>query len=355
MLRICRLVCLACLLTGTSAWAQQGASSSTTVEWAITLQGETILIDAKTNATQAPAQRGNSSPDYLEVSFPKARISSGTGSRAIDKGLVQRVQTVQDGENATVRVFYLSKPKTSLTKTATGYRYTVRMSEPATPPSAARPAASPPPQRATQPVVAPKTAETKPASAPPQTTPPAQAATPPASATVQPVTQPSTPVVVNPRISTPQSGPQTPINVVFKDKPLLDAIREIAGKAGYSTQLDPKLSGVVNLSLSEVPFEQALAMLLQPYGDAVSANIGSSSVTVVKNSPNPEPATPSSSIVSEYYPFSTKDAAKMMEAARKAVPELDYKVDPVLNILMVQGPREDVVRLGEILRSMSNK
>lgn len=173
-------------------------------------------------------------------------------------------------------------------------------------------------------------------------------ATKPPTATQPPAMPPS---------ASGNKDPKTPVTVVFKDKPLAEAIKELAGKAGYTAQLDPKLSGVVNLSLSDVPFDEALMMLLEPYGDDVTADIGYTTITVAKAgaSATQPPAVPAGPLVSEYYPFSTKDAQKMMDAAMKAIPELSYRVDPVLNILLVQGPREDVVRLGELLKSMSNK
>lgn len=335
MLRIYRFCCLALLLLAGPALAQ------TPVEWSFQVQGDLLTLDAKTKAAQ-PAQRASSSPAFLEVSFPKAKLAGSAISKAVDKGLIQKVQTAQDGENVVLRVFVLTKPRANLTKTSTGYRYTIRMSEPATASTAAKPAAS------------------KPAAKPP-------AAPPPAASKPQESTAPASPprVVTAPTVETappaPTAGgrnPRTPISVVFKDKPLAEAISEMASRAGYTAQLDPKLSGVVNLSLSEVPFEEALQALLQPYGDAVSADIGSTSITVSKTSTaatSAQPSTPTGPVVLEYYPFSTKDAKKMMDAAMKAIPELSYRVDPVLNILLVQGPREDVVRLGELLKPMFNK
>jgi hypothetical protein len=314
-------------------WGGSAALAQSPVEWSVQLQGDVLNIDAKTTATQ-PAQRLNSSPAFLEIAFPKAKLAGAALSKAVDKGLVQKVQTLQDGESAVVRIFVLSKPKANLAKTATGYRYSIRMSEPAGSPSAAK-----------APVAKPATAK---------------APKPPAVATQPRVIEP--PVAATPPSATPppasgNKGPKTPVTVVFKDKPLTEAIKELADKAGYTAQLDPKLSGVVNLSISDVPFEDALMMLLEPYGDTVTADIGYTSITVAKASATATqpPAAPAGPLVSEYYPFSTKDAQKMMDAAMKAIPELSYRVDPVLNILLVQGPREDVVRLGELLKSMSNK
>jgi hypothetical protein len=357
------------------ALAQTGAP----VEWSIGFQGDVMYIDAKTSAGP-PSQKASSSPAYLEVAFPKSKLASAALSKAIDKGLVRRVQTAQDGDSAVLRVYVLSKPKASLTKTAQGYRYSIRMSEPAGSPAASRPPARPatpaatPPVAASQPRVVSAPVASQPATAqppaarppvaqPPAARPPAQAPAAHPPAATPPAAQP--PVAAHPPAAPPAAGrnPRTPVTILFKDKPLADAVVELASKAGYTAQVDPKVNGVVNLSLSEVPFEDALALLLEPYGKAVTSDIGYSTVTVTMNaaaapsSPQADLTSPSSNgpIVFEYYPFKTKDAQKMMDAARKAIPELSYRVDPVLNILLVQGPRADVVRLGELLKSMSEK
>ena len=147
---------------------------------------------------------------------------------------------------------------------------------------------------------------------------------------------------------------------IFANKPRTEAISELAQKAGYKAQIDPKISGTVNLSFSEIPFEDALSLLLEPLGESVTSEIGSTTIIVSKVATASAGTSGSSSeaegpIVFEYYPFSGKDAQKMMEAAKKAVPSLSYKVDPVLNILLVSGPREDVERLGQLLKPMSQK
>lgn len=398
MSRFFRFCCLAALLTlSAPAWAQ-----TTSVDWSIGFQGDVLNIDAKTAAAAAPAQRLNASPVFLELAFPKAKMAGAALSKAVDKGLVQKVQTLQDGDKTVVRVFVLSKPKASLTKTAEGYRYSIRMSEPAgaassaasKPPkpavaSSSPPAAATPPRVVTPPPTTPRVA-TPPAAANPPATP--RVATPPVTATPPAAPRVATPPAA-PRVATPPaannppatprvaSNPpaaatgrnaKTPITVVFENKPLAEAIREMAAKAGYTATVDPKVSGVVNLSISEMPFDEALAQLLAPYGDGVASDIGYTTVTVTRtgattatpalapaNTTNPEPPTAASSaggpIVYDYYPLANKDAKKVMDAMQLAIPGLNYQIDPVLNILLVMGPQEEVKRLGEYMKAMSNK
>lgn len=339
MLRIYRYCFLALLVLGANPAFAQSA-----VEWSVQLQGETLNIDAKTNAAQ-PAQRASASPAFLELSFPKARMAGSGISKAIDKGLIQKVQTSQDGDTVWVRVYVLTKPKATLSKTATGYRYSIRLNDPAAA-AAAKTQGKPQGKPVANSKPGKPSAPSQPRSNPePPAQPPAQPPAPPEASTLPAAGQ--------------GPSPQTHVSFVFNDKPLAEAIGEMANQAGFTAQIDPKLSGVVNLSLSDVPFDEALLMLLQPYGDSVTSSIGYTTVTVAKTSRASDP--PAASLQSsgpevlEYYPFQTKDAQKMMAALQKAVPDVSYRVDPLLNILLVKGPRDQVVKVGEMMKDMSKK
>ena len=60
-------------------------------------------------------------------------------------------------------------------------------------------------------------------------------------------------------------------------------------------------------------------------------------------------------IVREYFPFKERAAEKALNAAQLAFPDLVYKLDPVLNILMVEGTAEQVAQLEKFLRAQSPK
>ena len=351
MLRFFRFWCFLFLALG-PAWAQ----AVPPVEWSVQISGDTLTIDAKTAAPQ-PAQRLNGSPTYLELSFPKAKLAGSALSKAVDRGLIQKVQTSQEGQGTSVKIFVLSKPKATLTKTGEGYRYSIKMSEIAgSTPVASKPAAETKPE---PPVAQPQPPVAKPEPPVAQPKPPVAKPEPPVAQPKPPAAKPEPPQVATASPSNDKA--RKPITVVFQNKPIGEAVRELATLAGYTAQLDPALSGVVNLSLSDVPFEDALTLLLEPYGSSISTTVGSDSISVRKvasSTPSSSPSTATSAgedIVFEYYPFTTKDAQKVMDATSKAVPELTYRVDPTLNILLVQGPREHVVRLGELLKKMSSK
>ena len=419
---------LVTLALATSVLAQNLAP----VDWSVTVKGDLLVVDVKTNAGQ-PDQRMNPSPSYLELAFPKTKPSTPSGTKAIDKGLVQKVQTLQDADTTVLRVYVLSKPKASLSKTSDGYRYTVSINQmadsppvavaaPSEPTNTPAPTASAPSPSApavktitpvastpkepvkpvattpTQPKDPVKTAATPTqpvkttAPTPPKepiktvavstpkdpvktaavTTPTQPAKTAATTASTPPkepiktvaVSTPKEPVksVASTPPTVPSSGPnpKKKINVVFENQPLAQALQMLATQAGYTTQLDPKVSGVVNLSLSEIPFDDALGLLLEPMQSSLSYELRGQTLVVTSKQTTvaaSAPTAPSgnSEVVLEYFPFSTKDAQKVADAARKAVPELSYRVDPALNILMVQGPKADVERLEQILKSMSKK
>ncbi len=362
---------LVSVVLATSALAQ----NLVPVDWNVTVKGELLIVDVKTSAGQ-PEQRMNPSPSYLELVFPKAKQTSAAGTRAIDKGLVQKVQTLQDADTTVMRVYVLTKPKASLSKTAEGYRYTVRLNQMAdAPPVASVPAAEPassstttgteagaptavktvavtPPSPPKEPV---KTVTPTPPTPPKETTKTVAATTP-----TPPKETAKTVAATTPTATSGGADPKKKINIVFQNQPLAQALQMLATQAGYSAQIDSKVSGVVNLSLAEIPFDDALGLLLDPMQSSLSYELRGQTLVVISKNTSVATSAPTAPIadndtVIEYFPFSTKDAQKVADAARKAVPELSYRVDPALNILMVQGPRADVERLEQILKSMSKK
>lgn len=67
------------------------------------------------------------------------------------------------------------------------------------------------------------------------------------------------------------------------------------------------------------------------------------------------PVTSSPQMVREYFPFKTKSAEKAMKAAQLAFPNVSYVVDPVLNVLLVEGTPQDIQQLEKFLRAQSPK
>jgi hypothetical protein len=329
------------------------------VDIKVTFQGEVLVIDATTNSGE-PTLKMNPDPAYLEVTFPKTVLKGNAFSKAVDRGLIQKVVTAQGDGAAVTKIYVLSKPKATLSKTDTGYRYAVSLREMAGAPT--------------------RTAAAS----------PAPAASPPAA-----TTNPTPPANVT------KTGPSAPINLTFRDTPLTKAINQMAGQAGLKSTVDPGLVGVVSGEFNGVPFEEALRKVLQPMADDVVTTYANDTVTVTKKAQastttapttttptttaaatkptvtSPTTATPqpptrtvtadpptrttaaspqaTSGLVREYFPFKTKSAEKALTAAKLAFPNVSYLVDPLLNVLMVEGTAEDVAQLEKFLRAQSPK
>lgn len=356
------------------------ALSQAPVEVNVSLKGDLLLLDASTKGAE-PSLRMNPEPAYLELTFPNSKLSGNAFSKAIDKGLIQKVVTGESSGNATARIFVLSKPKASLSKTESGFRYTIRVNdmagapkrvEPTTSTSAPAPATAP---VAVKPVETPKPAPAKPAAKPPASQNPA-ASPPPASQ--KPAVSPPPSTATKPQMK----GPSAPVTVVFNNTPLNKAVAQMAVQAGLKSTVDTTLTGTVTRSFTGIPFETALRNVLEPFGDGVETTYANDNVTVrpkvsaagSSKSPTPPAASPTrppvatppvaspeppptatARVVREYFPFKSKSAEKAKQAAQLAFPNITYLVDPILNVLMVEGSAQEIDELEKFLRAQSPK
>ena len=310
----------------------------------VVIQGDTLVVVTK-GKTPEPAVRMNPNPSFLELAFPKSKLDSKAFSKAIDKGLVQKVVTSEEDGTSLARIYVLSKPKTSLKQTEDGYKYTVHLRDLAK-------ASKPKPRAASRPSRVPARA-------------------PVASRTPKPPTPPvarSTPPVRAVRATAPTTGRKALVSAVFKNTSLDQALATLAKQAQVELQLDPAVAGSVTTAFQNVPLDQAVDKLLAVFGPSVTTSFEGQYLVVRKISsgtpaPSASAATASSPAAaatatgqsSEYYPFKGKDATKMMAAAKKAVPSLRYSVDPLLNILLVEGAPAEIQRLNQLIRAMSPK
>lgn len=317
----------------------------------VTIKGELLLIDILTPRPQPePSLRTSRSPGFLEVALPKTVLKT-KFTKAIDKGLVQRVQTLESSNTSLARVYFLSEPKAKLAPIQGGYRYTVHLNSmaPATSAATATPAVTAQPS-STDPEVTVLT--NRPAGEQPVkvlTNKPAEK---------QPVkVLTNKPVASNtPKPAVAGDKVTTPVTLVFKDAELTDALALLAQKAGLKAAIDPSLRGVINLSLSEIPFDEALKLLVEPLGDSVETRVSGGTVYVARRKEaTPVAATPSGPTVVEYFPFEAKSVDTWLDTARKVVPQLNYYVDSELNVLIAEGSAADIEKLSSLLRAKSKK
>ena len=267
------------------------ASAQQPLKAEVKVKGDILYVEIETRGGE-PQIRMNPDPSFLELNFANTRLEN-PKSETIDKGLIQKVVTVQNEQSGLVRVYVLSKPKASLQKTETGYRYNVRLRDLATAPTRTNSAvASKPAEAQTKPAVQTKPVEqAKPVE---QTKPVAQPQTKPA-ATAQPEVKPV--------------AAQPAVKPVTETKP------------------------VTQPRTVEKPVEKPAP----------------------PSQPTVASAPPVKKLVREYFPYQKKDAMRAKTAAELAFPNVTYIVDPLLNVLLVEGTPEDIAQLEKFLRAQSPK
>lgn len=315
-------------------------SAQQPVEVQAKIKGDLLHLELVTRGDE-PTLRMNPNPKFLELTFPKGTLKGAPLKKAIDKGLVQKVSTLQSENGVRARIYVVSKPKAKLVKTAEGYRYTVNMQEMAK---------------------APNRTASKPAKPGPT-----------ASKTTK---KPSTRVISNPK-----PGPSGPISITFQNTPLKTAVAQMASKVGLKAQVDPSLVGAVNGTFSGTPFNQAMDIVMKRYSADFETVYTPTSVVVRAKKPvatkatkptattptkpvatsqpsqpsQPTAATAPATIVREYFPYKKKKAQRAFDAAKLAFPNVSYMVDPVLNVLLVEGSASDIRELEKFLREQSPK
>ncbi len=289
-------------------------------------------IDVVVNTTQAvkPNLRMEPGNRFLEVSFPNTRVAA-KQTVAVDKGLIRKVTTTQNGSTALVRVYVLSKPKASL-NTSGGKKHiysvsTVTMANaPTRKPETV--AARPIERRPVQPV--------KP---------------------VEPVQPEKTEPPQKPTSSPALSGKK--VSLTVSNAATSEVLESIAKQAGLKPSISEAVTGDTSVSLIDIPIEIAVETVLGAAKDDFRYEVTATELKVVALRPNNTASVPSvendGPLVHEYFPFRDKNAREMMEAVRKVVPNVNYQVDDRLNVLLASGTQGDIDRLVKLLQSFSQK
>ena len=262
-------------------------------------------------------QRWKTNPDRFEVVVPKAELQGKTV--AIDRGILQRIETKNAGESVLIQIYSMSQPKMTWSGSAESKTWTLHISSsvqasagdiprlpsagPAAKPAVAsrpRPAApKPEPPMATKPeppVTAkpepPVAAKPEPAKPPvkpepakppvkPEPTKPSVKPDPVKPEPAKPTPAKAEPVANRPKPSEPTAKPEpvavkplTPqppaaerpdqrlISIHFQNKDLPAALRDMAKAAGLEADIGPKVSGKVTASFTATPLSKAVSTVL---------------------------------------------------------------------------------------------
>jgi type IV pilus assembly protein PilQ len=165
-----------------------------------------------------------------------------------------RIETSPDGHELTV-VFDPPSPTSegALASAGTLVATEIQSLSPAGPPPGSRASAEPALLLAAAPQAAPPAAPTGPAQAPQPTAPAAQAA--PAGQAPAPISQPAG--------TAPQKFTGFPISLDFQGADLRAVLRTFAEISGLNIVIDPSIQGTVDVALRDVPWDQALDIILR--------------------------------------------------------------------------------------------
>lgn len=315
----------------------------------VTKKSDFIVV--KVNAEATPKQRMSQDPRFLELAFPNTKLETAKKSIAIDKGLISRVEWEQQGSTAVVRVYVLSKPKSTLTSKGKEHIYTVSTVVMASAPVRTAKTDTTPPPKTDPPKSTPS--ETPPATTPPKSTPPKS--TPPKT------TPPATPPATLPtRPISSSSVADKKVTVMMSNVTQEEALEAIAKQVGLKADIQG-VTGHTTISLTEIPLQEAVETVLGPAKKDYIYQVVGDTLKVSARNPGVKSSTPpvtsvgSDKVARDYFPFKDRPARDVMDAAQKAVPNLTYYVDDRLNILIAEGKASDLERLSRILAPLSSK
>jgi type IV pilus assembly protein PilQ len=236
------------------------ATRLSSVAAARTPEGVAITLRGNGRLTYAAPEEAKDAPARLVIDVPGVRAAA-PAVTTVNQGLVERVRVAQASQNPLV---------TRVTVQLKGqYLYRVQSDEAnprqvvvtvADPASATPAAASFTLAKAVAPA-APRTATATPA--PAQPAPGSPAAAPRAAAATRQARIEPTVAARKPGDSTPKQFTGHPISLDFQGVDLRAVLRTFAEITGLNLVIDPDVKGVVDVSLHEVPWDQALDIILR--------------------------------------------------------------------------------------------
>lgn len=357
-------------------------SSNQVVDVSLRKLGDKIEITVEGNsALSEPTWKWTGSPKRLRLSFKNTKLAYKAARMPLDVGVLQWVETIEDGGNLYIDLAASSAPKNSadINNSKTTLHWTISCNEMSS--SEALPKLSQGVESA------PKTAAAKPPKIQPQSK-PAVAKTPATVAHATPSPQPkstpepaSTPKTVTPPVATnppvnntpppvktstanPSSAkPADKIMTFTANGSLKQVLETLAQNAGLKAEIDPAVDGTVTQGYKDMPLNRIVSSILgqQPVlyeykltdtTLTVSAPAGGTGgVSVV----TPQNTGGNRILKSEYFPIRDKRAVDLMEVVRKAVPGPSYTLDERLNQILVEGEPAEIERVRKLLQAVGSK
>ena len=277
-------------------------------------------------------KRASGSDSAMSIELCPATLQGPTQSAKLERGQIISYQAKQAAANKVIIEVKVQNPPYFVQDVdvhggafyGISYNY-AQDYKPATKPAAtpkadAKPAAAP--KADAKPTAAPKADATKPAATPKADAKPAAApkadATKPAAAPKADATKPA---------ATPKADATKPAAA-----PKADATKPAAAPKADATK----------------PAAAPKADATKPATATTATPIPAAETSVVKEN---------AAIVKDhyaYFPLKERSAAAVADSLVKLYPNVDFKVDEMLNVIFVQGSAEDVAKIGNVLKVVSN-
>ena len=264
-------------------------------------------------------KRASGSDSAMSIELCPATLQGPTQSAKLERGQIISYQAKQAAANKVIIEVKVQNPPYFVQDVdvhggafyGISYNY-AQDYKPATKPAAT-------PKADAKPAAAPKADATKPAAAPKANAKPA--ATPKADAT-KPAAAPKADAKP---AATPKADATKPVAA-----PKADAKPAAAPKADAKPAATPKADAT------------------KPAAATTATPVPAAETSVVKEN---------AAIVKDhyaYFPLKERSAAAVADSLVKLYPNVDFKVDEMLNVIFVQGSAEDVAKIGNVLKVVSN-
>lgn len=361
------------LLLATSVQAKPRSGGAKTVSVSAKKMADKVEIHIDSSTPLSGASwKWIGQPKRLRLSLPGASLEGKPEKMALDKGVVQWLETTSDGNGVFVDLAAGSAPKNSANIDAGRQHivWTVLCTEmssneqvPSLSPggevaSAAKGESNPKVVRPKQPKVGsqPKVAAQPKVQSEPAARPTKSEKDP---VSVNPASNSATTTLANPVQSTTAAGKVITFTANGDLRPVLESL---AAQAGLKAEIDSNVSGNVYQGFREVPLNKIVSTILGQQSTLYDYSITDTTLKVTAPAGagktiqlSPTAATPAGSGTSEYFPIRDKVAAEILDAVRKQVPSLTYTLDERLNQILVEGDAQEIERLRKLLQAVTNK
>ncbi|OGX26847.1 MAG: hypothetical protein A3D10_05470 [Omnitrophica WOR_2 bacterium RIFCSPHIGHO2_02_FULL_48_11] len=165
------------------------------------------------------------------------------------------------------------------------------------------------------------------------------------------------PAAVAPSEEEADSAHKGVVSLDFRDADIQNVLRILSYKSGVNIVAGPEVTGLVTIQLKEVPWEQALAVILETYGYSYDRRGNIITVTTIDNL---KKRREDASILAEQIPLITKTFILNYGKAKEIIASIDkmktdrgsINYDERTNTIIVQDIPDNVQLIGEVIAQL---